>query len=398
MNLLDYDLCSFSADGRYAAASVANRLIIKKHPFSPGFHNTAVTHHAIDCLQWNNTSDFILCAQLANGFVQVYDTGSGRWTHTLKCGYFKFIATEWIGREKILITLEFHMALAVFDLLKNSIVYIEIPKPIWPCIIFDNDGTHMFVVSKINGFEKLLMMHSQSLDRVIHVQDLIGSCDGLNKSPDNQFLCIFNKQKLAILNFLSGKVIGSVEYVLLNTVCWAPNSKYLALGCSLGNIVVLASSNEFNIEFKLCCHSANEGFDFFLESGRKLIKTKPSTNFIDKFSRNIASIAWSFDCSYLSAFEINSKFLYIWENYKLIYIIEFSTEIKQMQWCLSENKLSVACGIDLILVWAENQIPKLQTTPKLVDGSRLFVSNMSWSINNRDMILSDGKKYLLFTI
>lgn len=358
----------------------------------------ATTHHPIDCLQWNNTSDFILCAQLGNGLVQVFDTGSKHWTHTLKCGYFKFIAAEWIGRKRILLTLEFHMALAVFDLLKNSIVYIEIPKPIWPCVIFDNDGTHMFVVSKINGFEKLLMIHSQSLDRVIHVQDLIGSCNGLIKSPDNQFLCIFNQQKLAILNFFSGNFIGSVEYSLLNTVSWAPNSKYLALGCSMGNIVVLASYNEFNVVFKLCCHSVNKSFDFFVESDRKLIESKPSTNFLNNVSRNIASIAWSFDCSYLSTFEVNSKFLYIWGNYKLICVIEFSAEIQQMQWCLSENKLSVACGLDLILVWGEDQIPTLRTTPKFVNGSCLLVSNISLSINNRDMILSDGKKCVLFTI
>jgi len=68
-----------------------------------------------------------------------------------------------------------------------------------------------------------------------------------------------------------------------------------------------------------------------------------------------------------------------------------------MKWCLVENKLSVAYGTDLIFFWTEGQTPKLQTSPKLIDGTCLLVSNISWSINNRDMILSDGKKFLLFT-
>jgi len=397
MNVLDYDVCAFSPDGRYVASAVGNRFIIKKQPFA-GSYITAVAVHAIDRIQWNKTSDFILCAQLGNGVLQVYNVRAKSWIRTLSCGYFKFIATEWIDSEKILLTLEFHMALAIFDLLTNTVVYIEVPKPIRPCVVFDNDGTCMFVVSKINGYEKLLMMRSRSVDRVIYVQDIIGPCEGLNKSPDNRFLCVFNKQKLAVLNFLSGNVIGSIEHVQsINTVSWAPNSEYLALGCSLGNVIVLASSDAFNVEFKLCRQSVNENYDFFVESNRMLTKTKPSTNFINNITTKIASIAWSFDCNYLSTFEVDSMFLCIWEKCKLICAVEFSTVIKEMQWCHSENKLSVVCGTDLVFFWAEEQIPKLQTSPKLVDGRCLLISNISWSFNNKDMILSDGKKCLVFT-
>jgi len=328
----------------------------------------------------------------------VYDTRADKWIRIIRCGYFKFVAAEWIGRNKILLTLEFHMALAVFDLLKNSIVYIEIPKPIWPCAVFNSDGTHMFVVSKINGYEKLLMMSSRTLDRVIYIQDIIGPCNGLNKSPDNRFLCVFNNKKLAILDFFSGNVIGSIECCsLLNTVSWAPNSNYLALGCSLGNIVVLSSSNEFNVEFKLSRLSLNEDYNFFVESDGVLIKTNPSKTFINSVSTKIALIVWSFDCRYLSSYEVDSTFLCIWEKYRLICAVELSNKIKKMQWCQVENKLSVAYGTDLIFFWAEGQTPILQTSPKLIDGTCLLVSNISWSLNSRDMILSDGKKFLLFT-
>lgn len=396
MDVLDYDVCAFSDDGQYVAAAVSNRFIIKKHPFA-GLHNTAAAAHAIDRLQWNFTSDLVLCTQLGKGVLQVYDLRSKNWKCTLTCGYFKFIAAQWIGREKILLTLEFHVALGIFDLRTNSIVYIEVPKPIWPCVIFDNDGTHLFVVSKINGYEKLLMLHSRNLDRIIYLQDVIGTCDGLNKSPDNRFLCVFNKQKLAILNFLSGNVIGSVE-CLLNTVSWAPNSEYLALGCSLGNITILASSNEFNVEFKLCRDSVHTDYHFFMESNRELNKAKPSTNFINTVLSKIASIAWSFDSSYLSTFEVDSTFLCIWKKYKLICAVEFSTCIKYMQWCQSENKLSVVFGTDLIFLWTPEQVPKFVTSPKFIDGKCSLVSCISWSFNNRDMILTDGKKCILFTI
>jgi len=397
MNVLNYDVCAFSADGQYVASAVGNRFIVKKQPFA-GSYIATVAVYAIDRIQWNKTSDFILCAQLGNGVLQVYDVREKSWIRTLTCGYFKFIATEWIDGEKILLTLEFHMALAIFDLLTNTVVYIEVPKPIRPCVVFDNDGTRMFVVSKINGYEKLLMMRSRSLDRVICIQDIIGPCEGLNKSPDNHFICVFNKQKLAIFNFLSGNLIGSIEHVQsINTVSWAPNSEYLALGCSSGTIIVLVSSDAFNVGFKLCRPSVNENYDFFIESNQMLTKTKPSTNFINNITTKIASIAWSFDCNYLSTFEVDSMFLCIWEKYKLICAVEFSTGIKEMQWCHSENKLSVVCGTDLVFFWAEEQIPKLQASPKLVDGRRLLISNISWSFNNKDMILSDGKKCLLFT-
>lgn len=397
MNVLDYDVCAFSDDGKYVAAALSNRFIIKKHPFA-GLHDSVAAAHTINRLQWNVTSEFVLCTQLGKGVLQVYDLRTKSWKCTLTSGYFKFIAAQWIGCQKILLTLEFHVALGIFDLLTNSIVYIEVPKPIWPCIIFDNDGTRMFVVSKINGYEKLLMLHSKNLDRIIYIQDIIGICDGLNKSPDNRFLCVFNKQKIAILNFLSGNVIGSIEYQYLNTVSWAPNGEYLALGCSLGNIIVLASSNEFNVEFKLCRFSINEDHDFFMESNRVLVKTKPSTNFTNNVPTKIASIAWSFDCNYLSTFEVDSKFLCIWKKYKLICAVEFSTRIKYMQWCQSENKLSVVFGTDLIFFWTPKPSPKFLTSPKFVDGTCLLVSNISWSINNRDMILTDGQKCLLFTI
>lgn len=395
MNVLDYDMCAFSINGQYMAAVLSNYMIIKNHPFSELYIKTRVDY-IIDHLEWNNTSDTILCAELSRGIIQLYDVHSKKWIFTLTCGYFKFIATEWIGHTKILITLEFHMALAIFDLLKKSIKYIEIPKPIWPCIVFDNNGTHMFVVSKINGYEKLLMIHSHSLDRVIHIQDIIGLCDGINKSPDNRFLCIFNKHKLAILNFHSGNVIGSIEYFLLNTVSWAPNSEYLALGNSLGNIIVLASANKFNVQFKLCINSINEDCDLFIELNKALIKKKPSINYFNNNTKKIASITWSFDCNYLSTFEVNSTFLYIWEKYKLICVVKFCMEIKGMQWCWSENKLSVVCGTDLIFFWTKEQT-KLQKSPKLMNGKCLLVSTVSWSSNDKDLILSDGKKYLLFT-
>ncbi|VVC39294.1 WD40/YVTN repeat-like-containing domain [Cinara cedri] len=396
MNVLDYDVCAFSMDGKYVAAAVSNRFIIKKSSFA-GIYITALADHAVNYLQWNSTSDFILCGQFGKSVLQVYDLCSKTWTSSFKCGYFKFIAVEWIGRMKILLTLEFHMALAIFDILKNSIVYVEVPKPIWPCVVFDNDGIHMFVVSKINGYEKILKMHSHNVDRIIYVQDIIGSCNGLHKSPDNQYLCVFNEKKLAVLNFLSGNVIGLIEFsILLNTVTWAPNGEYLALGCYLGNIFILESSNEFNVLHKLC-HSRKENYDFFIESDRVLIKTKPSTNFINNIPKKIASIAWSFDCTYLSTFEINSAYLFIWKKYKLICVVEFSKEIKEMQWCQSKNKLSVVYDTDLIFFWTEKQIPKLQTSPKLTDGTCLLVSSISWSFNNKDMILSDGKKCLLFT-
>jgi len=356
-----------------------------------------VASNVIDHLQWNNTSDSVLCAQLGKGVLQVYGIHAENWTHTLTCGYFKFKAAEWIGSRKILVTLEFHMALAVYDLLQNSIVYIEIPNPIWPCIVFDNDGTHMFIVSKINGYEKLFMMHSQNLDRVIYIQDILGPCEGLKKSPDDRFLCVFNKRKIVILNFLSGNIIGSVDCMLLNAVSWSPNSEYLALGCSLGNVIVLASFNEFNTEFKMCYHLVNTSYDFFMQSNSVLTKTIPSTNCINYVPSKIASIAWSFDCSYLSTFEVDSTFLCIWEKYKLVCVIEFSTKIKKMKWCPSENKLSVVCGTDLMFFWTEEQIPKFQTSPRCIDGTCLLVSKIFWSLNNKDMILSDGKKCLLIT-
>lgn len=393
---LDYDACAFSADGRYVAAAVYNRLIIKTQPFA-GPYAVAIAVHAIDGLRWNSASDLMLCAQLGKGVVQVYDLRAKKWTRTLRCGYFKFVAAEWISRHKILLALEFRMALAVFDLSNNSIVYIEIPKPIWPCAVFDSDGTHMFVVSKLNGYEKLLMMSSRSLDRVIYIQDIIGQCTGLNKSPDNRFVCVFNYQKLAVLDFLSGNVIGSVGCTLLNTVSWSPDSEYLALGCSLGNIVVLTSSNEFNVEFQFSRSSLNEGYDFFEESNGVLNKINPSKTFINNVPTKIASIGWSFDCSYLSTYEVDSTFICIWEKCRLICAVELSKNIKQMQWCQSENKLSVVYGTELIFFWNEGQVPNLQTSPMLVDGTYLLVSSISWSVNNRDMILSDGKKCLLFT-
>lgn len=396
MNVLDYDVCAFSTDGQYVAAAIHNRFVIKKYPYA-GSCISALAVHAVDCVQWNGTSDLVLCAQLSKGVLQVYDVRAKSWSRTVTCGYFKFIATEWLSREKILMTLEFYMALAIFDLPTNSIVYVEVPKPIWPCAVFDNDATHMFVVSKINGFEKLLMMRSHGLDRVIYIQDVIGPCDGLNKSPDDRFLCVFNKQKLAILNFLSGNIIGSVECASLSVVSWAPNGEYLALGCSLGNIVVLASSNLFNIEYTLCRRAINDDYEFFMESNRVLTKTKPSVNFINKVPTKIDSIAWSYDCNYLSTFEVDSTFICIWEKNRLICAVEFSTEIKIMQWCQSENKLSAACGTNLIFFWAVEQVPELQISPKLVDGTCLLVSRITWSFNNRDMILSDGKKCLLFT-
>lgn len=397
MDALDYDACAFSADGRFLAAAVSDRLFVKRRPFVGGPWATALAAHRVDRLQWNGASDRVLCAQLGSGSLQVYDVRSNGWTHTVRCGYFGFIAAEWMGRSKILLTLEFCVALAVFDLFDHSMVYVEIPKPVRPCVVFDNDGTCMFVISKINGHEKLLMMHSQSLDRIIYTEDMIGPCECLNKSPDDRFLIVFNKQKLAIFNFSSGNIIGSVDGMSLNTVSWAPDGKYVALGCSSGTIIVLDSSIKFNVKYQLCLQRVNEKYDFFIESDNVLTKSISSTNFICNVSARIDSIAWSYDCRYLSTFEVDSTFLCIWKTFRLICVIKFSSEIKTMQWCQSENKLSVAFGTDLIFFWAENQIPELQTSPKLVNGRRLLISSIFWSFNNKDMILSDGKKCILFS-
>lgn len=403
-DVLDYDVCAFSADGRRLAVAVSNRLMVKRRPFAGPPLSTAAAVHAIDRLQWNDartsSADLLLCAQLDRGVVQVYDSRAGCWVRTVTRGYFGFVAARWMGPDRVLLTLEFHVALAVFDLSTadpSPLVYVETPKPsCQPCAVFDKTGTRLFVVSQTNGCEKILAMSSQTLDRVIYVQKAIGACDGLNKSPDDRFVCAFNSRKLAILDFCTGNFIGSVECKRINAVNWSSDTEYLALGCSSGSICVLNSLDQFNIAFTLCHSLENAVFDFFMESNKVLTKTIPSKCIVDRLPSKIASIAWSFDSHYLSTVEEDSSILYVWKKFSLMCVVQFSAKIKQMQWCRSKNTLSVVCGTELIFFWAENQMPEFRISPKCIDGRYLSISSVSWSFNNRDMILGDGKKCLLF--
>lgn len=410
MDALDYDVCAFSVDGRFLAAAVSDRLFVRKRPFAAAGPWAVVAANRVDRLQWNGTSERVLCAHLGGGggsLLQVYDVRAAGWTHTVRCGYFGFADAEWMGRAKILLTLQFRVALAVFDLSDGSTVYVETPKPYAApssCVVaFDSRGTRMYVVSKTNGREKLLIVRApRTLDGIVYVENAMGPCESLSKSPDDRFLCAYNRRKLTVLNFSSGRVVGSVTVPsLLNTVSWSRDGQHLALGCSSGTVIVLDSAVDFNVKFLLCpSHSVvGENYDFFVQSNKLSLskKSRPSGDFVRKVPAAIDSVAWSHDCLYLSAFGTDSNFLCVWKTFRLACVIEFASPIKTMLWCPSKNRLSVVFGTDVICFWAENRVPELQTSPKLVDGRRLLTSGICWSVNNEDMILSDGKKSVLFS-
>ncbi|XP_050535571.1 uncharacterized protein LOC126902395 isoform X2 [Daktulosphaira vitifoliae] len=354
MNILDYDFCVFSSNGQYLAAALGYNLLIIKSPFV----NPCITTKAsyiIDGLQWNCECNRLLCSQLKNNSLQIYDLHSKMWTHKIRCGFFKFIDSNWIGSDKILITLEYFMALAVLNLRDCSVFYIEVPKPIQPCIAFNSSGKTMFVITKINGFEKLLMLNLKKIKRILYLQDFIGHCNGIYKSPKENYLCIFNNKNLAIICFLTGDIIDS--------------------------------TNDFNVTFKLHhCINREYNFDYYKEYSGDLIKINSMYIYPKENLTNISLIRWSFCGKYLCTLG-DDLCLHIWKKTKLICIVEFSSNVKQVSWSHSEIKLCAVFGTQSIFLWTDQNCPILKKLPNFTSGNRMLATNISWSYNNKYVIL-----------
>ncbi|XP_057355625.1 WD repeat-containing protein WRAP73 isoform X5 [Manis pentadactyla] len=209
-------LCKFSPDGKYLAACVQYRLVVRDV-------STLQVLQLYTCLdqiqhiEWSADSLFILCAMYKRGLVQVWSLEQPEWHCRIDEGSAGLAASCWSpdGRH-ILNTTEFHLRITVWSLCTKSVSYIKYPKACQQGISFTRDGRYMALAERRDCRDHVSVFVCSDW-QLLRYKMLLYSLDG-------RLLSVF----------------CAYEWSLgIKSVAWSPSSQFLAVGSYDGKVRVL---------------------------------------------------------------------------------------------------------------------------------------------------------------
>ncbi|XP_073089166.1 WD repeat-containing protein WRAP73 isoform X3 [Manis javanica] len=222
-------LCKFSPDGKYLAACVQYRVVVRDV-------STLQVLQLYTCLdqiqhiEWSADSLFILCAMYKRGLVQVWSLEQPEWHCRIDEGSAGLAASCWSpdGRH-ILNTTEFHLRITVWSLCTKSVSYIKYPKACQQGISFTRDGRYMALAERRDCRD-----HHFDAD----TQDLAG----IEWAPNGCVLAVWDTclEYKMLLYSLDGRLLSvfcAYEWSLgIKSVAWSPSSQFLAVGSYDGKV------------------------------------------------------------------------------------------------------------------------------------------------------------------
>nr|XP_036855649.1 WD repeat-containing protein WRAP73 isoform X4 [Manis javanica] len=209
-------LCKFSPDGKYLAACVQYRVVVRDV-------STLQVLQLYTCLdqiqhiEWSADSLFILCAMYKRGLVQVWSLEQPEWHCRIDEGSAGLAASCWSpdGRH-ILNTTEFHLRITVWSLCTKSVSYIKYPKACQQGISFTRDGRYMALAERRDCRDHVSVFVCSDW-QLLRYKMLLYSLDG-------RLLSVF----------------CAYEWSLgIKSVAWSPSSQFLAVGSYDGKVRVL---------------------------------------------------------------------------------------------------------------------------------------------------------------
>ncbi|KAK2493697.1 hypothetical protein MC885_010390, partial [Smutsia gigantea] len=235
-------LCKFSPDGKYLAACVQYRLVVRDV-------STLQVLQLYTCLdqiqhiEWSADSLFILCAMYKRGLVQVWSLEQPEWHCRIDEGSAGLVASCWSpdGRH-ILNTTEFHLRITVWSLCTKSVSYIKYPKACQQGISFTQDGRYMALAERRDCRDHVSIFVCSDWQLLRHFDTDTQDLAGIEWAPNGCVLAVWDTclEYKMLLYSLDGRLLAvfcAYEWSLgIKSVAWSPSSQFLAVGSYDGKV------------------------------------------------------------------------------------------------------------------------------------------------------------------
>lgn len=385
-------LCKFSPDGKYLAAVVEFRLIVRDVDTFQ-IQNLYSCLDTIQCIEWSSDSQFILCGLYKRGVVQVWSIEQPDWNCKIDEGSAGLCGVHWSpdGRH-ILTTADFNLRVTVWSLITKSVSYIRYPKQCQKAIDFSSEGKYMALAERRDCKDFVSIFACSNWELVKHFQTDTDDLAGIEWSPDGRVLGVWESPlcyKILVYS-VDGRCISkysAYENALgVKSIAWSPTSQFLAIGSydekvRILNHITWKTVAEHSHPAILDCSNVvvykevetraplppGDNIDaptatlftpqskFEVQQGDiKLPITKPDINKANP-KIGVGMVAFSCDCKYMYTRNDNMPgTLWIWDIRRLALctVMILNSPIKSVKWDPHQARLAVATGTSKLYMWS----------------------------------------------
>ncbi|GAX85762.1 hypothetical protein CEUSTIGMA_g13177.t1 [Chlamydomonas eustigma] len=228
---------TFSPDGRYVAAAVEYRLVIRDA------ETLAVVQlysclDRIDHFQWSPNSMYILCGLFSRAIIQIWSAVQADWTCKIDEGPAGVQAATWSpDGTAVVLTASFHIRTTVWSLKDRHCHYLPGSKSgATKSIDFSPCGLYMAQLERYDCHDHISIYLTSSWDQQSHFRTATSDAVDLSWSPDGTCLAVMDGPlycKVAI-HVTDGRILAEHQELLdglgIKCMSWDSSGQFLALG------------------------------------------------------------------------------------------------------------------------------------------------------------------------
>nr|XP_036855650.1 WD repeat-containing protein WRAP73 isoform X5 [Manis javanica] len=382
-------LCKFSPDGKYLAACVQYRVVVRDV-------STLQVLQLYTCLdqiqhiEWSADSLFILCAMYKRGLVQVWSLEQPEWHCRIDEGSAGLAASCWSpdGRH-ILNTTEFHLRITVWSLCTKSVSYIKYPKACQQGISFTRDGRYMALAERRDCRDHVSVFVCSDWQLLRHFDADTQDLAGIEWAPNGCVLAVWDTclEYKMLLYSLDGRLLSvfcAYEWSLgIKSVAWSPSSQFLAVGSYDGKVRVLN-----HVTWK-----AITEFEHPTNINNPKIMLKPAADRANP-KIGIGALAFSPDSYFLATRNDNvPNAVWIWDvrKLRLFAVLEQLRPVRSFHWDPQQPRLAICTGGSKVYLWSPAGCVSVQ-----VPGEGDFqVLSLCWHLHGGSLALLSKDHFCL---
>ncbi|KAL7298043.1 hypothetical protein TKK_0009048 [Trichogramma kaykai] len=325
---INKQLCDFSTDGRFFALAHHDKLIIK-NATTLDICLTFDFKYTIEGFEWSPRSDYVLCYNIKDCYVQIFSIYYPDWEFKLTEGSSGLENVIWAPDNKHIITVSnFKIQISIWCLESHSVTYIQnLKSSVCNGIQFSPNGKYLALIVNGQGHDDVDVYRTKDwlLSRKLICKGL-SSVDGFAWSPSSELVSIWCKisglAKLIIYSIANENYEGifqpldnvynstldelskkkfNEELRGLETVNWMPNGQFLAVSGHNETVILLSYITWkplLNIRLKPVIKES----DYLIRVFKEIIKVDQKTTsnkmlkgnntiFIDSGSRYIEEVS-----------------------------------------------------------------------------------------------------------
>lgn len=429
--------CCFSPNGRYIAAAVDYRLVIRD-TISFKVVQLFSCLDKISYIQWALDSEYILCGLYKRPTIQVWSLTQPEWTCKIDEGPAGIAHARWSPDSRhILTTSDFQLRLTVWSLLNTACVHVRWPKYPVKGVSFTQDGKFAAVCTRRDCKDYISLLSCDTWEIMgVFAVDTLDLAD-IEWSPDDSAIVVWD-------SFLEYKVLiytpdgrcllkyQAYESGLgVKTVSWSPCGQFLAIGSydqmlralnrltwkvfaefthlpnvrgSSNAVIFKEEDEELQFDISGLCLSDDPRESNFgdVSEGQLRVKyevvelpislpyQKPA---VDKPNpkQGIGLMAWSSDSQYIcTRDDTMPTSLWIWDicQLRLAAVLIQKDTIRAAAWDPTSARLAVCTGTSHLYIWTPSgafcvNVPVPQFT----------IIDLKWSSDGSCLLLKDKESF-----